>query len=152
MEIQLIIHRGYGIKVEIDIKPQSCPNPLKVKSKGVLPVAILGTEYFNVAEVDLITVMLEGISPLRWAIEDVATPSGSIVNVNEPDCSLCSDEGPDGYLDLVLKFDTQEILATFDENELNNGNCLVLTLTGELLSHSTFIMGRDVVLILNKGK
>jgi hypothetical protein len=29
--------------VYVDIKPGSCPNPLNTKSKGVLPVAILGT-------------------------------------------------------------------------------------------------------------
>ena len=37
-----------GDGVPIDIKPQSCPNPLNVNSKGVLPVAILGTDTFDV--------------------------------------------------------------------------------------------------------
>ena len=58
----------------IDIKPQSCPNPLNVKKKGVLPVAILGTADFDVNEVDPATVELEGVAPLRWDWEDVATP------------------------------------------------------------------------------
>ena len=58
----------------VDIKPQSCPNPLNVKKKGVLPIAILGTEDFDVTEIDPASVELEYISPLRWALEDVATP------------------------------------------------------------------------------
>lgn len=32
------------VSVELDIKPQSCPNPLNTKSKGVLPVAVLALE------------------------------------------------------------------------------------------------------------
>ena len=31
------------IQISVDIKPQSCPNPVNVNAKGVLPVAILGT-------------------------------------------------------------------------------------------------------------
>lgn len=38
--------------VPIDIKPQSCPNPINVKSRGVLPVAILGTAEFDVTTID----------------------------------------------------------------------------------------------------
>ena len=41
--------------VALDIMPQSCPNPLNAKSKGVLPVAILGTRGtpdFDVSTID----------------------------------------------------------------------------------------------------
>jgi hypothetical protein len=62
------------VEVPIDIIPQSCPNPLNVKGKGVLTVAILGTEDFDVTEVDPVTVELINVSPLRWALENVATP------------------------------------------------------------------------------
>ena len=31
------------LAVDLDIKPGSCPNPLHLESKGVLPVAFLGT-------------------------------------------------------------------------------------------------------------
>ncbi|MHC4346223.1 MAG: hypothetical protein ACYSUP_16230, partial [Planctomycetota bacterium] len=39
-------------EVAVDIKPQSCPNPFNIKSKGVLPVAILGTDEFDVEDVN----------------------------------------------------------------------------------------------------
>jgi len=39
------------LEVLVDIKPGSYPNPLNVKSKGVLPVAILGTTAFDVSDV-----------------------------------------------------------------------------------------------------
>ena len=36
----IIVHKPVTIKVEVDIKPQSCPNPLNTKSQGILPIAI----------------------------------------------------------------------------------------------------------------
>ena len=123
--------------VSIDIKPQSCPNPLNVGSKGVLPVAILGTEGFDVAQIDPATVRLQGVAPLRWALKDVATPY--VANTDG-----CWDLGPDGYLDLTLKFKTHDIVTAL--GEVNDGEVHILTLTGTLLD-GTPIVGDDVVWI-----
>ncbi|MGD8545831.1 MAG: hypothetical protein PVH12_06600, partial [Candidatus Bathyarchaeota archaeon] len=81
------------ISVEVDVKPCSCPNPLNLKRKGVLPVAIYGTDVFDTTTIDP-TVQLTwngggSVDPLRWSWEDV----------NE-----------DGYPDLSLKFQTQEVI------------------------------------------
>ena len=132
-------------EVSIDIKPTSCPNPLNVKSKGVLPVAILGTADFDVTTVDPATVELEGVEPLRWAFEDVATPYDG----TPEECYDCTTAGPDGYLDLTLKFDTQEVVDALDT--VNDGDCVVLELTGELTGDG-LISGWDVVRIIKKGK
>jgi len=143
-----------NLDVPVDIKPTSCPNPLNVKSKGVLPVAILGTADFDVTQVDLESVRLtygeDGvkISPLRWALEDVATPF--VPFTGKEDCLDCTTAGPDGYLDLTLKFDMQEVVAAL--GEVNDGDCLVLQLTGKLNDGTTEISGEDVVRILKKGK
>lgn len=139
------------IPVHVDIKPQSCPNPLNVKGNGVLPVAILGTEEFDVTQIDPSTVLLEGVPALRWAIEDVATPYiGEIGDPLEKD--QCSIEGPDGYLDLTLKFDKQQVVAAL--GDLFDGEVLLLKLTGNLIEDAggTAIAGEDVVWILVKGK
>jgi hypothetical protein len=137
------------INVPLDIKPTSCPNPLNVKNKGVLPVAILGTEDFDVTQVDPATIELEGVAPLRWDWEDVATPYEPFVG--KEDCMEdCTTDGPDGFLDLTLKFYTQEVVEAI--GEVNDGDCLVLTLTGNLFEEfsGTPIIGEDVVLILKK--
>ena len=152
ISIVLLIIAGFAITslacVPIDIKPQSCPNPLNVKKKGVLPVAILGTENFDVTEVDPATVELEGVSPLRWALEDVATPDEPFLG--KVDCMDCTTDGPDGWLDLTLKFDVQEVVAALGDVE--DGDCLVLTLTGKKFGGADIDFGEDVVLILKKGK
>ena len=74
------VTRVFELPVFVDIKPASWPNPFQLKSKGVLPVAICGTEDFDVLTIDPATVELTleglgvGVSPLRWSYKDVATP------------------------------------------------------------------------------
>jgi hypothetical protein len=140
------------IPVFVDIKPGSCPNPLNLKSKGVLPVAILGTEDFDVTTIDPNTILLtregieEGVAPIRWSYEDVATPF-------EGELCDCYDEGEDGYLDLTLKFDTQELVETLGLSD-EAGNTIRLTLTGNLKEEEggTPIEGEDCIWVLKTGK
>ncbi len=135
------------IEVPVDIKPTSCRNPLNLKSKGVIPAAILGTSDFNVNDVDVSTVKLAGVSPIRFSIEDVATPFYPFVG--KKDAFDCTTDGPDGFSDLTLKFDTQEIVDQL--GAVNDGDVLVLKLTGRLLN-GTKIAGEDVIVVLKKGK
>ena len=79
-----------GKYVDIDIKPGSCPNSINLKSKGVVPVAVLTTDSFDAATVDPSTVELEGVLAVKWAMDDV--------------------DG-DGDLDLVLHFSTQALVG-----------------------------------------
>ena len=130
--------------ISIDIKPQSCPNPINVKSKGVLPVAILGTEYFDVTTIDPTSIQLAGINPIRSSIEDVSTPA-----MNNNEVCNCTIALGDGFDDLVLKFDTQEIVGVL--GQVTDGEEIVLTLNGEL-SDGTYIEGKDCIIVISKGK
>ncbi len=134
--------------VPLDIKPQSCPNPVNIKSRGVLPVALLGTINFDVSEVDLVSVRLEGVAPVRSGIEDVARPFDRFDNVVE--ANDCTEEGPDVLDDLTLKFKTQEVVAAL--GAVSDGQVLILTLTGNLKAAfgGTPIQGQDVVIIKKK--
>ncbi len=137
------------ISVELDIKPQSCPNPLRTNARGVTPVAILGTEEFDVQDVDPATVLLEGVAPIRWYLQDVATP----VEPGGDSCD-CTTDGPDGFMDLTLKFVNQELIDSLEarlERPVEDGEFLVLTLTG-MTYDSTEIEGHDCVRIVRKIK
>jgi hypothetical protein len=109
-------------EVGVDIKPESCPNPLNVKGKGLLPVAILGTSEFDVTQVGSASVTLEGTSPLRLSVEDSAIPYEPYLGKQgSNDCiEYYLDEYGvyDGILDLTLKFDTQEVVAALGEVRL----------------------------------
>jgi hypothetical protein len=134
--------------VALDIRPDSCPNPLNVKAKGVLPVAILGTDNFDVTQIDPGSVILEGLAPLRWSLEDVATPFEPFID--KVDAYDCNEYGSDGYVDITLKFDAQEIVAAL--GDVNDGDVLVLQLTGNLKEEfgSLPFVGQDVVVVLKK--
>lgn len=136
--------------VAIDIKPTSCPNPFNVDGRGVLPVAIVGTEDFDISQVDPASVRLEDVEPLRWSIEDVTTPYLPLLGKDGR--LACTVEGPDGYLDLSLKFDHQQIADAL--NDVSDGGVITLTLKGSLLAEygGGPILGEDNVVILKKGK
>ena len=126
LSIVLLMLAGFAItssaivKVFIDIKPGSCPNSINLKSKGVVPVAVLTTDLFDAATVDPDTVQLEGVDPVKWAMDDV-------------------DE--DGDLDLVLHFSTRDLAVPLDANSTE------ATLTGETYDGEAF-SGTDSVRIV----
>jgi hypothetical protein len=125
------------------VRPGGCPNPLQVRSQGVLPVAILGTAGLDVTHLDQASLRLEGVPPLRSSIEDVGTP----IPGEQPTlrCAVCEATGPDGIPDLTLKFDTQAIVEALGSTE--DHACRTLVLTGQLVD-GTPILGVDVVVLL----
>lgn len=128
----------------LDIKPGSCPNPLNVKSQGVLPVAILGSSGFDATTVDPETVTLEGVDPIRYNLSDVATPVGPGAGPCE-----CNEEGPDGIVDMTLKFSTQEIVEAM--GDVDDGDEIELTIEGEAYDGTPFAFV-DCVWVLKRGK
>ncbi|MFC1665888.1 hypothetical protein ACFL17_09760 [Pseudomonadota bacterium] len=133
------------VKAAIDIKPTSCPNPINTKSKGKLPVAVLGSFDLDVTDIDPVSIRLEGVSPIRSSIKDVATPhERSSDNAND-----CTTVGADNHPDLTLKFKTQAIVDAL--GDVDDGEVRVLSLTGAL-KDGTEIKGNDVVIIKKKGK
>jgi len=127
--------------VPIDIKPTSCPNPVNVKSKGVLPVAVLGMEGFDVMDIDVDSVYLNDLHPIRFDYEDVATPfDGELCD--------CHTEGPDGYMDLTLKFDMQAFVESL--GPVADGDELTLNLgIGTVDGIATW--GSDCIRVIKKG-
>ena len=102
----------------------------KSKKGGLLPVAILGVESFDVTEIDVSSLLLEGVAPLRHNLEDVAAP---VVNGEECECTTA---GPDGIMDLALKFRKQDVAMAL--GFVTDGDVLALTLTGTLLDGTPF--------------
>ena len=73
--------------------------------------------------------------------------------IGKEDCfEDCNDLGPDGYMDLTVKFNKQEVVAAL--GEITDEDCLVLEITGDLMEEygGTPIIGEDVLHILKKGK
>lgn len=83
------------------------------------------------------------VLPNRTRVEDVATP----LTVKEDPCD-CTAEGPDGFADLTLKFDKQEVATSL--RDFDDGEEVVLTLTGSL-SDGTPFDAQDCVIVVKKG-
>jgi len=140
-EIQAIYLAGSAgrckaISVGIDIKPGSYPNSFNINGHGVIPVAVLGSDTFDVSQIDLTTLNFQGLEVrvkggknqmLQCSIEDVsgdfAYPEGA----------------PDGYDDLVCQFEDDASLWIEGEAEA--------TLAGSLLDGTPFA-GTDTINIV----
>ena len=149
-----------GPMVQLDIKPGSCPNPLNVRSKGVLPVAILGTEQSDVSTIDPMSLVLvregfDGEAPvIRYNYDDVGTPSvGELCDCEDLDEEPIDDEdiNDDGFVDLTLKFRVQDLVRELKLDEVESNETILLTIMGGSADGS-LILGEDCVRIKNKMK
>lgn len=139
---------SYVIDLPVDIKPSSCPNPLNVNAKGVLPVAILGSATVSADDIDPASVKLEGVTALRTEFEDVGEPFYPLTG--KADALDCNELPPDGWADLTVKFNLQDVVTALDAIEpLGDGQVRILMVTGKLLDGTDFV-GEDVVQILKK--
>lgn len=135
---------GHGTKIVVTPENEEVnhanPDAFLYCVRGpVLPVAILGTDEFDVMDIDPYTVTLEGIPAMRWNYEDVATPVGD----DAMDCE-CNEFAWDGFIDMTLKFDRDVLIETL--GEVHDGEEIALTISGYLYDGSAF-EGTDCVTI-----
>lgn len=135
------------VEVPVAVKPGGCPSPINMKARGMVPVAILGTDELDVSQIDPATIRLEGVAPVRSAHEDVGSPVEPYVGKTPEDCSA---DGPDGFTDLTLKFES--IRLTDALAGAADGEYRTLSLTGNLLPEhgGTALAGEDVVVVRAK--
>lgn len=134
--------------VSLDLHPRSCPNPLNRSSNGKFPAAILGTADLDVTQIvrgslKLYPLHCQGgtsIAPIpsMTTYEDVAAPYTA-----GDECG-CTTAGPDGYLDLIFKFDQRAMVQALGLNSYPNGTMVKLTIVGDLADGCRFI-GLDCV-------
>ncbi|MBI4720427.1 MAG: hypothetical protein HY770_04235 [Chitinivibrionia bacterium] len=137
--------------LSLDILPGSCPNPFNMEwfgdvddgngnetNSGVLPAAIAGGANFDVSAIDISSIRLEGIEPLRAGMEDVTQPAP------RGECACPggvpgeeSGGSPDGHMDLTLKFSRGKLALAIGET--SPGDEIVLELTGALNDGTKFV-------------
>ena len=107
--------------VVIDIKPWSYPNSINTKSMGVVPVAILGSDSFDVKDVDVTTLAFgpDGAAPAH----DLTDPAVYMDHLQ--------DANGDGYTDLVSHYRQKETGIELGDYEA----CL----TGEIFGVDGFV-------------
>lgn len=121
-------YEGYVVvvvNVDIDIKPGSDPNAFNNDGNGVIPVAILGSETFDVGLIIPTTVAMEGMT---------------LKTVGKADKALYhyEDVNDDGFEDLVVQIQDED--GVFEPGEG------VASITGLLIDGRSFI-GSDFIKI-----
>ncbi|MBT8405951.1 MAG: hypothetical protein KJP05_00715 [Deltaproteobacteria bacterium] len=133
--------------IPVDIKPRLCPNPLEVSKSGVVSVAILGTERLDVRQIRQDSVRLEEIQPEGISWRDVARPHKFYTwksRGKKAKANFCTDEGPDGKLDLVLQVNKKDLLRVL--GKVRDGDVRVVRLSAWHKSGARLV-GQDVVVI-----
>jgi len=110
------------IELLIDIKPGGEQNSINLKSRGVVPVAVLTTDSICAEMIDPDTVEFAGAIPEHWSFEDV------------------DDDGDD---DIIFHFRTQEL--DIDQNSTE------ATLTARLLTQEE-VFGTDEIRVVPSKK
>jgi len=129
----------------LDIHPTSCPNPVNISGNGVIPAAILGTANFDVTQIDPTSIQLYGfncdggpVSPIQFNYQDVSTPyTGNTL------CG-CNTLHGDGFIDLTLKFDKQQVVNALHLGSYPQFSFVHLTVVGKLTNGCGFI-GLDCI-------
>ena len=116
------INNSCPVEVVIDIKPGSFPSCLNNNGNGLIPVAIFGDGNFDVYDVDVSSLDLEGLTV-------ALKPNGRYM-------AAYQDVNADGQMDLVVKFNDLE--GVFDPGDE------YATLTGNLLDGTPFFGVGDI--------
>ena len=118
----------------IDIKPGSDENNINLKSRGVVPVAVLTTDGFDAGTIDPATVQFAGAAPVRSMLKDVDR---------------------DGDKDMLFLFRTRQLDLDQDSTEAT----LTAQLTGQMTAQSTeqindgtIVSGTDEVRIVSSRR
>jgi hypothetical protein len=113
-------------EVAIDIKPDSTVNPINLMSRGLTPVAILGSDTFDVRDVDVETLTFGSAGTI--GTEPAHHAGSHFTDVND-----------DGFTDLLSHYRTRNAGFTAEDTEA----CV----TGETLDGTPF-EGCDSILIV----
>jgi hypothetical protein len=85
--------------LEIDIKPGGDPNCFNLDGHGVIPIAILGSAFLDVTDIDFETVLFEGM-----AVKAVGRANRLLYSFE--------DVNGDGYLDAVVQIEDMDAVLT----------------------------------------
>jgi hypothetical protein len=128
----------------LDIKPGSCPNSFNRNRRGVLPVALVGTDGLVATDVDLSSLHLSRADGVGGSVAPHAGPPGPHTVLD--DVATPFDGGPcachqaagDGVMDVSMKFSSEELVEVLELGDLPGGSMVELALTGSLTNGQSF--------------
>jgi hypothetical protein len=138
------------IEANLDIRPGVCPNNFNVYLPGVLVSSVLGTNVFDVDDVDTSTLQISRVDGVGTPVNVLAGSLsygdfGTPFSGDECDCHTLTG---DGFEDLYMKFDKQTMIDHLNFGSLECGTVLPLRVSG-LLNDGTPFESIDCIVIVD---
>jgi hypothetical protein len=140
----------------LDIKPGSCPNSFNTGSRGVLPVALAGTDSVPADMVDISTLQLSRADGVGGSVSPWEGPPGPhtvLADVATPflgELCDCHEMYGDGIVDVSMKFRSLEVVGTLGLAGEPGDSLVELVLSGSLLDGTAFT-ANDCIRIVPGG-
>jgi len=132
------------IIASLDIKPGACPNRVNRRSHGTLQAALVGSDSFDVRQVDTEFLALRRADGVGGEVRPLSGPPGPRIQIKDVatpfDGELCDchELERDGIDDLVLRFHTDELVEALELESLPTDVSVKLSLSGTLLDGTPF--------------
>lgn len=145
--IGAFVHGCDYIIARLDLLPGICPNEIILKENGsdekadkwkgkfsgndnILRAALVGSDDFDVRQIDIASVNFQGIVPFNIEFKDVTRP------VLENESCACTEDGPDGLMDLTFKCQKKDVALLLEG--VAPDDKFTLTATGRMHNGSLF--------------
>lgn len=133
----------FPVPIIVELKPATCPEPAPYSplSRGVLPIALVGSSSLDVMALDHASLRVAGVLPLSIEVSDVAGDS--------PSCAEASE--PDGIADLLLKASNEALTSALGPVE--SGDIVTIDVTGHMSAAfgENRLIGNDDVVIVGEA-
>jgi hypothetical protein len=143
----------------MNIKGGACPAPFNRTSNGVTPIYLVGTEEYDVMDVDLSTIRLMRVDGVGGGVAPHEGPPGPSSQYGDWDApffgeEMCecpdTDPTPDGITDIMMKFDSDLMNELLEMDDLMPGALVPLKITGNLYNGCA-IVAYDCVRLVPPG-
>ncbi len=130
--------------VLLDIHPGRCPNRLNIRSNARVQMAVVGTNSFDVTQVDIDSLVLERADGLGGSLTAWDHGHGNAISVRDAstpfydDLCDCHRRRRDGIDDLVLRFSARDIVRELELRGIGPKTPVMLTVRGQLLDGTPF--------------
>ncbi len=141
--------------VLLDILPMRCPNRITIKSRRPIPMAVVGTDAFDVMHVDADSLVLTRADGVGGSVRPVMRKPGrgiTIKDVATPfdgDLCGCHKRHGDGIDDLVARFSMGDMADILQFDSARKGELIMLAVSGLLLDGDPF-EASDCILITGR--
>lgn len=131
----------------LDIKPGKCPNSVKRDANGAVWMVLLGTGDFDITQIDGATLQLMRADGVGGAVLPQGSPrlKDEAAPFSGEPCG-CHSLGPDGLMDLRMKFHTLDIENVLELDAMPTGVMVELKLAGTTLKGEP-VVGYDCIRI-----